>query len=161
MIKEEPNVWRRSPRNCLSQNPVASAPLHPPKALLHSLKYSRRYPRSTDNRQQTLRNTGVSCSRKPSVLFMFQTSHHRSARMRSHHPSGYLHRVVRSAVIHKNDFQILPSLVQHGQQTPFYVLGNIINRNNNGNFHAFNHIFRISPHGLPQTLPTTQQASTD
>ena len=55
MIKEEPNVWRRSPRNCLSQNPVASAPLHPPKALLHSLKYSRRYPRSTDNRQQTLK----------------------------------------------------------------------------------------------------------
>ena len=55
MIKEEPNVWRRSPRNCLSQNPVASAPLHPPKALLHSLKYNRRYPRSTDNRQQTLK----------------------------------------------------------------------------------------------------------
>jgi hypothetical protein len=23
MIKEEPNVWHRSPRNCLSQNPVA------------------------------------------------------------------------------------------------------------------------------------------
>ena len=160
MIKEEPNVWRRSPRNCLSQNPVASAPLHPPKALLHSLKYSRRYPRSTDNRQQTLKyrcflQQKALCSlHVPDISPPFRA-------MRSHHPSGYLHRVVRSAVIHKNDFQILPSLVQHGQQTPFYVLGNIINRNNNGNFHAFNHIFRISPHGLPQTLPTTQQASTD
>ncbi len=55
MIKEEPYVWRRSPRNCLSQNRSLLAPLHPPKALLHSLKYSRRYPRSTDNRQQTLK----------------------------------------------------------------------------------------------------------
>ena len=112
MIKEEPNVWHRSPRNCLSQNPVASAPLHLPKALLHSQKYSRRYPRSTDNRQQTLKYRCF-LRRKPSVLFMFQTSHHRSARMRSHHPSDYLHRVIRSAVIHKNNFQIRPGLVQH------------------------------------------------
>lgn len=55
MIKEEPNVWRRSPHNCLSQNSFASASLPLPKALLHSQEYNHRYPRSTDNRPQTLK----------------------------------------------------------------------------------------------------------